>query len=381
MIEIKDKHFCCGCSACASSCPTGCISLKEDKDGFRYPAVEESSCISCGKCESVCPVLSGTGINRQYTGDVYAMAHPDTGVRYDSSSGGAFSMLAEETIGKGGLVFGAAFNDEWDVVHVCASNKTELASLRGSKYVQSEMGNCFLSVKEAVCSGRQVLFSGTPCMIAGLRKYLRKDYDNLLLVDIVCHGVPSPKVWKTYLRSFGRITKISFRDKSRGWKMFSMVVDGEKKCVNEPFEKNPFMTLFLKNLCLRPSCYRCQFKAGKSGSDITIGDFWGIQNIRPDIDDDSGLSLVIPNTVAGKTALAGLDTEMTPIPYEEAIRRNRPFEISVPETADVAKFWQMFHSSDEPDLARLAKRFQPSLLRRAVSKLYREMRSMLTRIS
>ena len=310
MINILAKSKCCGCSACLHICPKHSITFKEDQEGFLYPNVDKSTCIECGLCEKVCPVLNQDQERKPL--QVYAAKHTDDEIRMKSSSGGIFTLLAEHIIDKGGVVFGARFNENWEVVHDYTETKEGLAPFRGSKYVQSNIGNSYKQVEKFLKAGREVMFTGTPCQVAGLKKYLRKDYENLLTVDFVCHGVPSPMVWRKYLEeeiySYNNvvITGINFREKSISWKNFSFIVEftktedaGEqKKVFSSVFYDNSYMNAFLSNLGLRPSCYACLAKSGKSGADITIGDFWGIDLIDSYLSDDIGVSLVVVNNLA-----------------------------------------------------------------------------------
>lgn len=322
MIFLKEKKDCCGCQACQQKCPQQCIKFSEDKEGFLYPVIDTSKCIDCGICEKVCPVINKK--TPQEPVKVYAAQNPNEQIRLQSSSGGAFTLLAESILREGGVVFGARFDENWEVKHDYAEDRQGLAAFRGSKYVQSRIGDNYKKAASFLKQGRKVLFSGTPCQIAGLKKYLGKEYDNLLTVDFICHGVPSPKVWRMYLdetiaRQSNRensvlshsiqrnklIRSIEFRSKSTGWKKYSfaltlseMSIKGEKNTVllSSVFSENSYMQAFLKNLNLRPSCSSCPAKAGRSGSDITIADFWGIQNVLPSMDDDKGTSLLIFNT-------------------------------------------------------------------------------------
>ena len=190
MISIKDKIDCCGCSACVQTCPKQCIRLEEDNEGFLYPSVNKSLCVECGQCDNVCPMLHGH--EPQEPVGVYAATNPDEGIRMQSSSGGIFSLIAENIIRQGGVVFGAAFNEDWEVTHCFAETVDGIARFRGSKYVQSRTGTTYAEAERFLKAGRKVLYSGTPCQIAGLKSFLRKEYGNLLTVDCVCHGVPSP---------------------------------------------------------------------------------------------------------------------------------------------------------------------------------------------
>lgn len=318
MIEIAQKEQCCGCSACVSVCPKHSISFLEDKEGFLYPKVDLETCIDCGLCEKVCPVINQESEREPLA--VYAAKNDDESIRLKSSSGGIFTLLAEKVIDEGGVVFGARFNEKWEVIHDYTETKDGLEPFRGSKYVQSSIGESYKQAETFLKAGRKVMFTGTPCQIAGLKKFLRKNYENLLTVDVVCHGVPSPLVWRKYLQEeiarqgdTGKksvsaspkdapvLTGVNFRDKSVGWTKYSFVLSffkasaaGEQNTVlSSVFTDNDYMRAFLSNLSLRPSCFNCPAKAGKSGSDITIGDFWGIENVLPELNDDRGMSVLV----------------------------------------------------------------------------------------
>ena len=197
MIEIKEKAFCCGCNACVQRCPKQCISMHEDEEGFLYPRVDKTICIECGLCEKVCPVINQNEPRKPLK--VYAAYNKDEKIRRESSSGGVFTAIAEQVIDEGGIVFGACFDENWEVKHDYTETKEGLKAFRGSKYVQSRIKDNYQKAEHYLKEGRKVLFSGTPCQIAGLKKYLCKEYENLLTVDFICHGVPSPKVWRMYL--------------------------------------------------------------------------------------------------------------------------------------------------------------------------------------
>ena len=259
MISIKDKIDCCGCSACVQTCPKQCIRLEEDNEGFLYPSVNKSLCVECGQCDNVCPMLHGH--EPQEPVGVYAATNPDEGIRMQSSSGGIFSLIAENIIRQGGVVFGAAFNEDWEVTHCFAETVDGIARFRGSKYVQSRTGTTYAEAERFLKAGRKVLYSGTPCQIAGLKSFLRKEYGNLLTVDCVCHGVPSPGIFREYLRSAVQpINKVNFRDKRTGWKHYSVTVKSEDKESSGVYHDNGYMQGFLGNLFLRPSCYGCRFR-------------------------------------------------------------------------------------------------------------------------
>lgn len=328
MINIEVKHNCCGCGACAQKCPKQCITLKQDSEGFLYPVVNTETCTNCGLCEKVCPVQHPYEARKPL--QTLAAINKDDKIRLKSSSGGIFTLLAESVINQGGVVFGARYDDEWQVTLDYTEIIEGLAAFRGSKYVQARTGETYKQCEKFLKEGRKVLFSGTPCQVAGLNHFLNKEYVNLLTVDVVCHGTPSPKVWDLYLKevvnSVSNITKISMRDKSRGWNQFSFVMnynkDDETITLSVPFNKNDYMRAFLKDMILRPSCYSCASKELKSGSDITIADYWGIQSVAPEMNDDKGTGLVLINTKKGRECFEKFDLRKRETTFEEGYRGN-----------------------------------------------------------
>lgn len=306
MIDIIDKADCCGCSACASICPRGCISMREDAEGFLYPEVNAEACVDCGLCEQVCPLLHKPAQHEVLA--VYGAKNKDDGVRFASSSGGMFTLLAQNVLRSGGVVFGAELDGKLAVRHILVDNDNDLVKLRGSKYVQSVVEGCFAEVRALLRSGKTVLFSGTPCQIAGLKGYLVKPCDNLLTVDVVCHGVPSPKVYRKYLSELAAqagepVTQVRFRDKEKGWKRGETLFLTEHQRMGSSKRKETYMRLFLNNVSIRPSCGQCAFNNQRSLADITIADYWGVDKQFPDFDDDKGVTLVIVNTAKGAALL------------------------------------------------------------------------------
>ena len=337
MIIIQDKEKCCGCSACVQRCPKHCISLEEDSEGFLYPKVDKSVCIDCGLCEKVCPIINRADKTEPLR--VLAAKNTNEEERMNSSSGGVFLPLAREVIAKGGVVFGAVYDEHWEVHHVFAEKIEDVYPMIGSKYLQSRIDNCYKEAEQFLKQGREVLFVGSPCQIAGLRTFLRnKEYPNLLAVDFLCHGVPSPGVWRRYLAEIyssnalkehcrrhaaagkntvllsslnatSPIGDIKFRDKREsGWKKFRFVVrqksaskaDQNTVLSSDIHYDNPFMRGFLSDIYLRPSCYECKCKNGVNHSDLTIGDYWAARVTDQDFDDDKGVGLVLVNTSKGK---------------------------------------------------------------------------------
>lgn len=346
--------------------------MHQDVEGFLYPQVDAKACIDCGLCERVCPINANSEAKEPIK--VYAAQNNDEAVRLQSSSGGVFTMLAEKVILEGGVVFGARFDSAWGVVHDYVERKEDIGVFRGSKYLQSIIGDAFQKAESFLRQGRKVLFSGTPCQIMGLRRYLRKEYENLISVDFICHGVPSPKVWQAYLSeecekharegvagkntvSFAKVMPkvvgINFREKSCGWKKYSFFLHftkalaaGEKNSVSHStiFYNNPYMQVFLADLSLRPSCYACVAKSGRSGSDITIGDFWGIEQMKPEIDDDKGLSLMM---IHNDKYLKECEHQvLCEVDYADAKRYNSAVEKSVSKPVCRDFFFQNFLKKD-----------------------------------
>lgn len=331
MIQIQEKKLCCGCHGCAQICPKKCITMEKDREGFFYPRVDESRCIHCGLCEKVCPVLQAKQDIPEKMPGAAAARNRDNTVRQQSSSGGVFTLLAEQVIRRGGVVFGAAWTENFTTVeHIAVHTEAELSNLRGSKYLQSRIGDSYARAKEYLDKGVPVLFSGTPCQIEGLRRFLPRDYEQLLCVDIVCHGVPSPAVWQQYLAECEKekgsaATAVLFRDKTTGWKSYSVTLRFQN-CAERsvPAYEEPYMRAFLSNACLRPSCHDCRFKKYNRQSDLTLADFWGIESVCPELDDDRGTSLVLIHTQAGAEALheIGKDLELKTVDAAAALSGN-----------------------------------------------------------
>lgn len=320
-----DTDDCLGCGACALICKKKCIEMTANDEGFLYPKINAELCINCKQCEAVCP-LNKEPNGRQISKAFFA-ENKNEDERLLSSSGGAFLPLARKIIRQNGVVFGAAFNSLFEVEHIKVEIDEDLIQLSGSKYVQSRIGNTYAEAKSILKSGRKVLFSGTGCQIAGLKSYLGKNYDNLYTIDFICHGVPSPVIWKKYLESFkcGLPEKVSFRDKSTGWKAFSMAIDFKNKSYKCKYADDPYMDMFMGNLTLRESCYSCRFKINNSVSDITLADFWGIEKVISEKDDNKGASLAVVNTEKGYELLKAVSSDimMVEVDYEKSVAENK----------------------------------------------------------
>lgn len=299
---------CVGCGACANACPKNCLNMVADKSGFLRPEIQNDICVNCGACENSCPIINE---NKKEKNDVqaYAVYSKSDNIRISSSSGGLFYTVAKYIIENGGVVYGAAFDEKLYLSHKGVDSVEELCVLQGSKYIQSDTKLCFREIKELLTSNRTVLFCGTPCQVEGLLSYLKKPYKNLYTLDLICHGVPSPKAWQEYIkhqeREFSsKVYSASFRDKSNGWVSYSYRI---KFLNNNEYLKVNFKDIyskaFIQNISLRKSCYDCNFKTVNRNSDITIGDLWGIKNILPYISDDKGVSVAFVQSEKGKYLL------------------------------------------------------------------------------
>lgn len=348
MIVIEDKKACCGCWACVQRCPQNCITMHEDKEGFSYPVADPLTCIECGLCEKVCPVLNRN--SERVPSHAYLAMNANEPIRRQSSSGGIFTSLAEAVIAADGVVFGAKCDEQGKVVHDFTETKDGLSAFRGSKYVQSRIGDSFKNAERFLKARRKVLFTGTPCQIAGLKNYLQREYDNLLTVDFVCHGVPSPAVWNAYLKELGArllkrgktktespeftVRNISFRDKQQGWVNYGLKISfhpqsssGEAHDITyiSNRHKDPYLRGFAENLFLRPSCHHCPARNFRSRSDTTIADAWGLSATYPQLNDDLGCSLAFIHSSRIKIegVLCEVDYTML-LPYNPSIECDDP---------------------------------------------------------
>lgn len=297
---------CCGCGACEQVCPENAIELKPNEEGFLYPVLNETLCIGCGICKKICPYDNNKQLNEPV--EVYAVQNNCVEELLKSSSGGMFSALADYIIANGGFVAGCIFDDSFKAVHILSRDAIEIEKMRGSKYVQSETGAVFKDVKQILDDGKIVLFTGTPCQIDGLKRFLQKDYENLFTVDLICHGVPSPLLLKEYLNQEskkGSIIDIKFRNKERnGWCSQGSITyslnKSEKTKTITPFKDSYYNLYYLENCVSRLSCYSCPYATDKRASDITIGDYWNIDEKLNYSEFKNGMSVVLVNTQKGK---------------------------------------------------------------------------------
>lgn len=416
MIDIINKEDCVGCNGCVQICPKQCISMNEDEQGFLYPKVDLEKCINCHLCEKVCPVINQSEPREPQI--AYAAKNKHKHIQDSSSSGGVFYALAKHVIEEGGVVFGARFNSDWEVIHDYVDSVDAIRLFQTSKYVQSRIGDSYKKARAFLNDGRKVLFSGTPCQIAGLGRYLKKDYSTQLIkVDFICHGVPSPGVWRAYLESLMRlkgakknsdsqstligekpvITGINFRDKKLGWKKFGFLVHavalkgdqntdsqstidkGEEKLIFEPHYHNLYMQGFLKDLYLRPSCYSCPAKSGKSHSDITLADFWGIDKRYPDLYAENYYSLLLCNSDYVRSVLESTGIKKAAVDANEALKENIAFYKSADVPAQYSQFWRKYQRKGISAVKYTIKKMRPSLYSRVKRKLRRVIYKVLSK--
>ena len=360
MDVIIDRNRCCGCSACMNICRHNAIEMIENEEGFKYPIINKEKCIGCGICQKVCPV-----INKKYIENIpksYACYSKDEDIRMKSSSGGIFSVVASYILKQNGVIYGASFDENWMVNHIRVSSNDELDKLRTSKYIQSNINNAYKQAKDDLNNGKIVLFTGTPCQIDGFLNYLGDvKYDNLYTQDIICHGVPSPLVWKKYLSYRKKLDKnspvrINFRQKDDGWNLYSLLLQYNNSEYKTNHDDDLFMKAFLLNACLRDSCYNCSSKSRNRRSDITLADFWGIDKVLPELNDDKGTSLVIVNTEKGSRLFEIIKDKVIwkETNFEESIKYNP----SMYKSVDLPKYRNDFFSNiDNVEFNELVKKY------------------------
>lgn len=327
-IVIDNKENCTGCTACASVCPKNAIKMVRDEEGFLYPQVDKDKCINCGLCKKVCP-LRNKKSKSDYERKAYLFQNKNEVVRAKSTSGGFYTAIGKYVIENNGIVYGASYDEDFKVLHTCAKTLEELGKFRKSKYVQSDLNDIFKEIKKHLDNNILVCFSGTPCQVAGLKSYLNKDYDNLILVDIMCHSVPSPLYFEKYkeyiLKKMGatKITGIDFRDKRKyGYKYSMMTVETDNGIYSEGIDTDPYLRAFFGDYSVRPSCFACKFKTMERVSDITIWDCFNINEIDKEFDDDKGTTRILVQSLKGEKLIKKLkDVKLKELPVSVATNR------------------------------------------------------------
>lgn len=336
------KERCAGCTACASVCPVGAIQMQPDAQGFSYPHIDADKCITCHRCEKACYYVSGLPAStHSHVQECYAAWRAQYAARRVSQSGGIGAALAEHILARGGIVYGAAFDEQFVVRHQRYTDIETAAALRGAKYVQSDLEGIFQQVKTDIRGGGDILFFGTPCQIAGLKKFLAKEYENLWLVDLICHGVPSPRIWQEYLTWLTQqhrgetLEVVRIRDPQFGWHSNQANFCFRGKW----FASNDYNNLYGCGIMLRSTCYACPFTNLTRMGDLTIGDCWGIEQVDPALDQAAGVSIVLANSTRGKALFDALpDIVRHAIPIEKV--RQPQLRYPTPRHPRSKEFWQ-----------------------------------------
>lgn len=350
-----NKKLCCGCEACSRVCKRHAIEMKADNEGFLYPVIDRERCNNCNACINVCP-FQNRHESQLNSSQKYGVKNKNITQRISSSSGGVFPIFAYELVKQNYYVVGAAYNSEWQVEHVIVNNENGVKTLLRSKYVQSHIGDIYDKIKELLLNGEKVLFSGTPCQASALKLFLRKEYDNLYIIDLICHGVPSPMVWEKYLKdkseeygeTIDNIIDVSFKVKDESkqyvWRRPGFRIKWKSGKTFSSFgNQTSYENGFLSNLFVRPSCHNCHIKKISSGADITIGDFWGGNIVKPDFDDKYGVSLIFVNTPKGKQLFSDFKDKFVFIPLitEEALYNNERISMSSLPHRNRTRFFEL----------------------------------------
>lgn len=380
MIEVKDKLKCSGCSACYNCCPTNAISMVTDKEGFVYPVVNSNKCINCNNCERVCPYVTKQ-IKADDLKKCFAAYNKNSQDRSNSSSGGMFIALSKEIIRQGGIVYGSAFDEKFLAYHTSAESYDELQKLLGSKYMQSRIGDVYKNVKKQLISGRKVLFVGTGCQIGGLLGYLEKEYDNLICVDIICLGAPSPRIWADYLNTFFKekeIKKVNFKEKSLGWHTFSLKIQSLHGSFCKNGRETYFYSGYFKHLYSRPSCSECIFKQGNRLSDITLSDCWGYSYIAPELDDNKGLSSIVCHTVKGYKLFQKIQDQLVwkDAFLDDILKYNSNYCTAAPMGKDREAFWSDY---DKISKIKVFKTYCQPEKTNTIKKMIKKLKAKLKR--
>lgn len=366
MIQIINKVDCCGCNACGDICAKNAITFETDNEGFWYPEVDRDKCVDCGLCEKVCPILNVKELKKNDLPQsiCYAAEHKNLEVVFDSTSGGLFTAFAEIMYKSGGYVGGAIFNDDFSVRQYISNDKIDLPRLRSSKYLQSRFDDFYRQVQDLLKAGKRVLVCGSPCQMAALRAYLRKDYDNLIILDYICRGINSPKVWRKYLDSFEErygspVVYAKAKSKEYGWRNLTQkVILADGRHMYETKEQSNFTKGYLRTgVYCRPSCYDCKFKGYPRISDVTLADFWGVEKVDKTLEKNLGTSLVMINSKKGECFFEEVKKRIhsIPVPFESIEAGNRSLNLSVdPPKVSREEF---FDDLDKMSFLKLADKY------------------------
>lgn len=376
MIDKVSVQDCALCGACFNACPVDAISFSKAYLDFRYPEIDVTRCVHCNQCEKACPILGDKSKPEDGYPIAFAAKSNDGSVRLHSSSGGAFYELASQILRDGGYVCGAVFDESFHVRHIVSNMQEAIFRMMGSKYAQSDVGYCYREIKEKLNAGEKVLFSGCPCQVAGLRTYLGRSYKDLLLLELICHGIPSDQMLQTYIhmqeKKYGAKLKwMEFRNKSKGWHGSSVRMEFENQRVySKPITADAYMNGFLGSATLKSSCYDCHFRNFTAGSDIILGDFWGAEVELPE-DDNKGISAILVNSGKGMDLLDRCNLTLTPTNVETVIKYNRNLLCSAAPSPKRSSFYA---SADTNGLEKAIRRY---LEESTIQKLKRQSRYAL----
>lgn len=379
LIKIAKKEKCCGCTACAAICPKNCIEMKEDREGFRYPCVDEDKCVECGACEKVCSILNEIKEEKKEQ-EGYIIQNKDQKVLKESTAGGAFTAIAQYVLKKNGVVFGVELSKDLQARHIYVENEQELYRFRNSKYMQSVMdkkGETQRRVKEFLNEDRYVCFSGTPCQIEGLKKYLKKDYPKLITVDVVCRAVPSPMIFRKYVeyqenKMKQKISLVRFRDKYYGYKYSTMnvVTDKNKGNYHKGVESDPWLRAFFSNICDRPSCHECHFRKQYRVSDFTIWDCFNVGRFSKELDNDRGATRMLVHSEKGKEIFKHICKQYNYVQVdpEKLIEGSKEVKESVVSNARRAEF---FEDANKLNGVELYNKYFPETIKVKLERIVR----------
>lgn len=390
-IDIKSKKDCCGCRNCENICPKHAIKMVEDEEGFLYPVVDKEKCVNCGLCSKVCPWLNEIKNKESFAPICYAVKNKDKNVQKISSSGGAFGVFANVILEQNGYVCASIMNDSFIVSHSITDNKKDLVKMYGSKYVISDLKDNFLTIRKLLNENKKVLFCGVPCQVNALLNFLPKNYENLYTIEIICHGVPSQKLFSKYIEYLEKkdnckVLKYEFRNKKAAyWGTFKSLATIEKnrkkydKKINADFDK--YYNNFLEANCYRESCYVCKYAKKERNADITIGDFWGIEHIKPNFIDKNGVSEIIINTKKGKMLFEIVENniEYEMVNFSEVIKYNKQLESPSKRLKTRNDFYQNIDGDDyfknvsvNKNIKSYLKMIIPSSLKIYIKKMQRK---------
>lgn len=346
MIDKVSIQDCALCGACINACPVDAITLSKPYLDFCYPDIDVNRCIHCNKCEKACPILGEKSKPEDGFPIAFAARSKDDSVRLRSSSGGIFYELASYILAEGGYICGAVFDENFHVRHIVSNTQKDLRRMMGSKYAQSDLGFCYRQIKALLDAGEKVLFTGCPCQTAGLRTFLGRDYPELVMAELICHGIPSDQMLQAYIslreKQYGaKLKSMEFRNKDKGWHRSSVRMDFVNgKTYQEIITEDAYMNGFLRNVTLKSACYQCQFRHFHAGYDLTLGDFWGAEVELPDMDDNKGISAILVNTYKGKSLLDKLSFDMKPFKLKIVTQYNQNLIKSPAPNPIRGKFYQ-----------------------------------------